>query len=275
MNSIRHHNKIIIGGSLEALAYAAKHNTPVVFVEPVVPPFYEEMEGVSKKELWKKLSFLLSMSGLLLGGDNVTSLRLEGNDILKIITRNNGLFKCAFEELLVFDANKVEGLPLKKEKQEFQVLDWFNVRSGMKHEHEVIQDTESSFVNKIYFYQSERIDGNHNKKDLVAVSFMNKEQVDSPDYSDIYARFKVLNMMKEAGIRGTRNGRDQNDKTKFKYYAIKVESTEREIIDMSKIYLEENFENIRIVDKGKIDLDNALLVSENKYFNKIKTALRV
>ena len=35
--------------------------------------------------------------------------------------------------------------------------------------------------------------------------------------------------MKKAGIRGTRNGRDMTDKTKFKYYAVKIENSHREI----------------------------------------------
>ena len=66
----------------------------------------------------------------------------------------------------------------------FKVIDWVNIRSGMVHEHDTLEDTESSFVNKIYFYPSERIDGNHDKKDLVAVSYMNKKQIDSIEYSD-------------------------------------------------------------------------------------------
>ena len=35
--------------------------------------------------------------------------------------------------------------------------------------------------------------------------------------------------MKEAGIRGTRNGRDQLNPEKYKYYAIKLDSAERQV----------------------------------------------
>jgi hypothetical protein len=36
--------------------------------------------------------------------------------------------------------------------------------------------------------------------------------------------------MKDLGIRGARNGRDVNDPTKYKYYAVKLEPTSREVV---------------------------------------------
>jgi len=42
--------------------------------------------------------------------------------------------------------------------------------------------------------------------------------------------------MKECGIRGARNGRDVLDKTKFKYYTVKIENTKREIFKPRNIY---------------------------------------
>ena len=47
------------------------------------------------------------------------------------------------------------------------------------------------------------------------------------------ARFKVLKMMKAAGIRGERNGRNplypERSTVPYKYYAVKIEAAERVI----------------------------------------------
>jgi hypothetical protein len=67
------------------------------------------------------------------------------------------------------------------------------------------------------------------KKDAVAISFLDKKQLNKFEYSDTYARFKVLDMMKKAGIRGARNGRDSRNPEKYKYYALKAETAHREI----------------------------------------------
>ena len=81
---------------------------------------------------------------------------------------------------------------------------------------------------KFFFIPSDRLDGNSDLKDAVSISYLTEAQLDEFDYSDISARFKTLYMMKQAGIRGTRNGRDMRDKTKFKYYAVKIENRLRE-----------------------------------------------
>jgi hypothetical protein len=48
-------------------------------------------------------------------------------------------------------------------------------------------------------------------------------------FSDAYVRIKAQNLMKEAGIKGKRNGRDQANPNKYKYYAIRLEAVEREV----------------------------------------------
>ena len=53
-------------------------------------------------------------------------------------------------------------------------------------------------------------------------------------------KFKVTEMMKEAGIRGARNGRDVNNPERYKYYAIKVEPAQRTIERNIKRYYEKD-----------------------------------
>jgi len=58
---------------------------------------------------------------------------------------------------------------------------------------------------------------------------MTEAQINDYRFSDTYVRFKVESLMKEAGIRGSRNGRDQLNPDRYKYYALKLESAERQI----------------------------------------------
>ena len=47
-------------------------------------------------------------------------------------------------------------------------------------------------------------------------------------------------MMKEAGIRGARNGKDVNNPDRYKYYAVKVEPAQRTIERNVKRYYQED-----------------------------------
>jgi len=247
--------KLVIGSTLEALAYSYLNN--ILFVcSQLSPPhrfdYFNPEDNLSifgiKNEipvakffLWEKLFFHLSVAGLCPLSDKAVSLRIVDNT-LKAPTSKARMAKIHFKNLIVFDDKNVHGLGIPTvEDKKHTVYDWFDVRSGMKHKYDRLTDT-TDFANHIIFYPSDRVEGTHNFKDAVAVSYLTKEQLDDFEYSDINARFKTLYMMKEAGIRGARNGRDMLDKTKFKYYSIKIENAKREIIKPKNLY--ESVENI-------------------------------
>ena len=143
----------------------------------------------------------------------------------------------------LFDDEKISGLqPHKKSFAKYKVLDWVNVHSGMIHEYDFL-NSSIDFVRDIHFYPSNRIDGRHDKKDLVAVSYLSEDQLKDFDFSDTVAKFKILKLMKQAGIRGARNGRDQLNPNKYKYYSLKARTTKREIMK-GKMPKYENEENI-------------------------------
>jgi len=150
-------------------------------------------------------------------------------------------FKYNFQKLTILHDAKIKGLPtiVKQEERLNRVIDWVNVRSGCRHEIDFLQDPESNFVKDIYFYSSERSD-NTKLKDLVAVSYLTDKQLRDFDYSDTMAKCKITKMMKAAGIRGARNGRDQKNPDRYKYYAVKVEPAEREVFPASIRYYEED-----------------------------------
>ena len=246
---------VVLGGTVEAAVYAFLNNALLIYNKPK-PPFrfdyYEEdlnffgfssegrelntrkghvWTGASKLSLYRHLIFTLSLSGLLPYGNKVQKLSIEGGH-LKVVTGPHGVFKIRYDQLIVFDEEDIVGLPgfLKEEEKKYKVIDWINVRSGMTHPYDYFK-TEDEFVNELYFYPSDRIDGNHiDKKDLVTVSHLSREQLVDVDYSDFYVRFKVEKLMKEAGVMGRKNGYVANNPQKRSYRALKIEPFRREVM---------------------------------------------
>tara|TARA_R100000008_G_scaffold31308_2_gene17486 strand:- start:1513 stop:2298 length:786 start_codon:yes stop_codon:yes gene_type:complete len=225
---------IVVGGTYSAVAYCYNNKLPILFVEPSPPHFFEKNEdGSSKLEKYRKLLFLLSLEGLVPLSDKVRSIRIEDN-ILNIITKTSRIILFRFKKIRLFDEQGIIGLglPHKKQKHRYEAIDWFDVRSGMCHKHHLLE-SESDFVRRIHFYPSERIDGNHDKKDFVAISYLTEEQVNDIEYSEIYAKFKSLHLMREAGIVGAKNGSSQKTGNN-RYNPLKIEPSHREINKLTR-----------------------------------------
>jgi hypothetical protein len=257
-----HFDKIVIGADIRAVLFAYYNDLPIIFTQLQEPIFYERFRwsldlsslgiknlavslntpagawsyGIKKNKIWRHLLYILSMSGRVPLSDKIEKIRIEEDNILKITTEHSRLIKFSFDKLVVFDDHNLEGYPSLKAANDpnkvYTVLDWMNVRTGMNHAYDMIEGGDK-FVTQIFFYPSERVDGNHkDRKDLVAISYLTKAELDCFEYSDTYARFKVCDRMKEVGIRGKRNGRDPRNPDKYKYYALKIEAIKREIIPL-------------------------------------------
>lgn len=244
--------EIVVGSTLSALLYAYYTGVPIVYIEKGVPFRFDYFDayfdldkivqqreprefvtldhkkllGNSKRDIWEKLFFMLSISAQVPFGDKVKSIRIE--EKLKVITRKT--IDLDFNKVRIFDDRKIQGIPKKEDGEggSYVVYDWISVHSGATHSLDFIDDIAGSVIEEVIFYPTDRIDGNHNKKDIVCVSKMTDDQLNDYRFSDTYVRFKVEKLMKEAGIRGTRNGRDQLNPEKYKYYALKLESAERQ-----------------------------------------------
>ena len=266
------HDKIVIGSGLNAVVYSFLNNFPLLFNDirkpskidhfpnqidiPIIGDLPNkkvktltgiDMLGPNKLEAWNRLCFLMSLSGKIPFVDKISSIRIdEEKKELKVITNNSRLIIIHCHQVIIFDDKNIVGLPIPvrtvQDEDKRIVLDWISVRSGMIHEYDRIK-TASSFVNCIHFYPSERIDGNHhNRKDLVSVSYLSMKQLNDIEYSDLFVRYKVLDIMKKAGIRGRRNGRDVNNPGKYKHYAIKLEMHKRGVdLQLKNLYTDTVF----------------------------------
>lgn len=242
-------DQVILGYNLSALIFAFYSGIPVIGFTSSAPWDFEKISSVNLMEfgmgkgiithqvqLWEHLYMALSMGGQLPFSDNAESIRIDDQRLVITTSKRSKVIRGEFNKLWVFDDDKIQGLPDILERCEmYRVIDWFNVRSGMKHEENHLIQPSDDFVQSIYFYPSERIQGNHpDKKDLCAESFLHECQLDDFEYSPTYARFKIIDIMKQAGIRGTRNGTNSNGTPK--HYSIKMDFDRRRIkrTDMHK-----------------------------------------
>ena len=242
--------KIITGGSLESLFYAYINETPIVLTQPYVPFELDMVEDnslfellgytaempLTKVQAWDRLVFVLSMAGLVMMPNNVRNVREDGNKIIFSLKDNTRMI-VAYERRISFD---------KHFDDEFDVYDWFDIRSGAKTELEELNDSEDDLVHKIIFYDSQRKGtGGKGFKDLVAVSRMQKKKLHEYENSESYVRLKTLRMMKEQGMRGRPNG--YNSRGKQQFYALKIEHMYREIIKRyePKFTMQETINEIR------------------------------
>ena len=261
------YDTVVIGGNLPAFLYAYTNSLPVVFVD-AKPPFefdevdnldfeglglqysynknrlYSDRYGGKEKRhlrLWERIGFLLGVAGLMPVSNYAESIRIQGNQ-LKIATERQRTTKINFNKLVIFNDEKVSGLTptTKEEKGKNRIIDWFSVSSGCNHDVGHLVDPDD-FINKIIFYPTKRSE-NRNLKDLYAESYLTDEQLADFDYSETMARFKILKMMKAAGMRGERNGRNpkylERSSVPYKYYAIKIEPSERVVYSATKKFYE-------------------------------------
>ncbi len=226
-----HCDKIVVGGGLDAAAYALANNSTLIQNHDDSPLRFEK----EKLLLWNRIMFSLSLKASLPITSKIQFIRIDDDKRLLVSTKNNHVVNFVYNELVVYDDDNIQGLTLvKSKKSKKKILDWFDVKSGMSHDVEIIK-TDSDFVKEIKFYVSQRLDGVHlNKKDLMVLSYIDDKQLRDVEYSDSYIRLKTLSLMKQNGIRGNSAGQG-------KHYALQIEHSKREVKNISKNkYREEN-----------------------------------
>jgi hypothetical protein len=225
-----HFDKLVVGGSLTALLYAYKHNLPVIIDEAHIPFQLDDCPrswdlsfiGFSyklthkKSQVWDRLVFLLSMAGLVIFPNNVQNFRQEKAK-MTIIMNNNRKMEVGFNEVVEFDRDTDEKMI---------VYDWFAVRSGTRHEHDLIKVPNTPFVHTLMFHNSTRAKTRNDVKDVCSISEVPAREINHLDWSESYVRIRTLQLMKEHGIRGQSNG--YNKRGLQLHYALKIEHMYRE-----------------------------------------------
>ena len=170
---------------------------------------------------------MLSLNGRTPLSNLCSRIRYDGE---RVVCSNeySKIMEFQFGHCFYFGDEATSGFTHKTELDEeaYTCYDYIAFNSGGKHEIDYIR-TSDDFVSEIWFYSSDRIDGNTPVRDACAVSRLSKQQLLDFDYSETMARFKVLKTMKDKGMRGKLNG--YTEKGTPRHYDFRTTSIRREI----------------------------------------------
>ena len=247
------HENVVIGSSLSAVIFAYLYNYPLFFTTPCPPLRFDYFDprldfaplglvdsncqlrtlektmevGAPKLLLWERLIFLLSLRGLLPLSNLCANIRDDGEKVV-CTDEYSKIYEFNFNTCYYFGDSGVFNIatPTAGHKPEYICYDYIAFHKGGKHDVDYIH-TFDDFVSEIWFYSSERIDGNTGVKDACIVSRLTKEQLTDPNYSETMARFKMEKTIKDKGMRGPINGYTATGKPK--YYNFKTSHYGREV----------------------------------------------
>ena len=242
----------MVGSCLPAALFAFNNNCPIFFTEPKKPFRFDHLEpeqdlsflrlpmagqnlttfegdknvGAPKTLLWERIFFLLSLNGKVPLSNLCHSMRYNE----KSITCSNEYSKIAeiyFNKCVYFGDRHLSGIEVAKTNTErdYTCYDWVAFHKGGKHEIDYLK-TKDAFVSEVWFYPSDRIDGNTKVKDACVVSRLSEAQLADFDFSETMARFKLIHEMETRGMKGVFNGYGKTGKAK--YYKHRTSSRGRE-----------------------------------------------
>ena len=251
---ILEYDTVIVGSSLDAFLLSAQNFSPVVFSDFRIPFRFDYFEpdvdlsflclpdshgpkslttftgevdvGIPKHIVWERLAFVLAMNGLSPLSNLCTNLRIEDR---RIICSNeySKIAEIHFNECIYMGDDSILDRKNKNllDNVEYLCYDWIAFNKGGKHEIDFFE-TDDGFINKVWFYPSDRIDGNTPVRDACAVSSLTVAQLNDFNYSGTMARFKLIHEMEKRGMKGLFNGYGPNGNPK--YYKFKTTHTHRE-----------------------------------------------
>jgi len=212
-----HYKELNIGKTITCLLHSFRTETPCVLISPI-PPFKLDvqygdydfswlgLDAPTPLQVWDRLCFLLSMSGILLFPNNIAGYRKE-NENLVLMTNFNKRMIISYKKLNEFD---------HQETGWYHVYDFYDWRAGGNHDINEIIDPQDEFIKTIKFYSSDRENVGSHVKDLVGISYLSDEHLKGVENSPIYSRLKMLQMIKKEGIQGSVVGYNSKGLPKFR-----------------------------------------------------------
>ena len=222
------YDKIVVGSSLEAVLFAFNNCCPILFTNPERPFRFDFLShaydmasfkipdmrkslttfegdkevGTPKELLWERLLFLLSLDGNVPLSNLCHNIRYDGD---RVVCSNeySKIMELKFKECHYFGDSFSTGFVEEKSLDEnvYLCYDYIGFNKGGKHDVDYIY-TGDDFVSEIWFYSSDRIDGNTPVRDACAVSELTESQLLDFDYSETMSRFKVVHEMESRGMKG-------------------------------------------------------------------------
>jgi len=250
---IHEYEEIVIGSTLTAVLYAFHNKLPIFFTVPQ-PPFrfdYLNLDldmsciqllndvqhltthngninvGAAKMLVWERLLFLTALAGRAPLSTLCESLRYNG-ETLVCSNEYSKIAEIKFEKASYFGDPLCTGLVKEKRvaNPTYMCYDWIAFNRGGKHEIDFIE-TPDDFVKHIWFYPTDRVDGNSPVKDACVVSHLTEAELLEFDYSQTMARFKMLAEMESRGMKGLFNGYSPTGTPKYYKFRTTIIGRER------------------------------------------------
>src|SRR3990167_2662527 len=210
-----HYEYLVIGSSLSAVIYSYLNNVPLLLSNYNPPQLFdffdkrvltknvnirnkkhilknmngEEVEfGISKLEVYERIIFTLSISGMIkMVPQYINQIELEDNNTLKITTNKHRIFRITYDNLFLFDDDKIINLPVpEKRYNSLRCIDWFDTVKYIKRGFNIIRtsfdfcDNEpEKTLNKIYFYCRVRADNTFGTKQIICISLPTVEEYEN------------------------------------------------------------------------------------------------
>ena len=229
------YDKVVVGSSVEAVEYARRNKIPILLSNDECPFRFDEHDGSPKIEIWSKGLWEIGMQG-----NNPLSLPADliriTEEKIQITYAGSKSVEVEYNKCFLFDSHRNVRHHLDQCGEEsglYRVFDWLSIDRCEGHDKERIS-TGDDFVNEIIFYPSDRIDGRHSFKDVVAVSYLTEDQLGEFDFSDTMCVFKVRHHMLESGIRGRVSY--YNKKGNAHRYKVRLRPSSREVEKISKTF---------------------------------------
>ena len=278
---IHENENIVVGSSLTAALFAFENKYPLYFTNAERPFRFDHLEvgqdfdnlkipssikvvksfdgqqtlGIPKHILWERVMFLLSLDSKTPLSNLCSTIRNNG-DSISCFNDYSKICEIKYETCYYFGDTNASGFVRKKglAESKFMCYDWIAFNRGGKHEIDYIK-TNDKFVNEVWFYSSDRIDGNTAVKDACVVSELSESEMLDFDYSETMARFKLIHTMESNGMKGKFNGYGQNGKPKYyKFRTSSIARTKRQCADKQK----PESKNIKIPSISEKDLLQSL-----------------
>jgi len=219
---------VVVGYSLAALECARSKNALLLINGETKPHSFDDPEGLNR---WNILTFELGMAGLAPIPSRIENIRIEDKSVT-VATEFYKKIKIVFDNIYVFDMERVEGLPIREVVTEYVVYDWFNIKRGAKQDATKIYNPDK-FVNELVFYPSLRRDGNDGEiKDCYTKSFVPGNSLHTFENSGTAARLAALALLDRSNIKGPSRQIDQ----KTHYLKVALEHDRRDVYKHRKEY---------------------------------------
>jgi len=194
-------DNIVLGWREEAVSFAREHGYHLI-VNSDQRPFHHFVGYQDIKSKWYEGIFDLGMRSLLPIPFEVETIALDDTR-LKIVTRGKTKVIITFKALHIFDLDNCGGVGVEQTVEDYLVHDMFDIASGSRLGQAIVLNLNDSFVKRVEFVPSNRIDRNTSGdfKDIVTTSIIAEEDIKSFDCSETIVRILLERKLKEENIK--------------------------------------------------------------------------